>query len=73
MELSPRFKKNAHSVVMGFVTGGLSYLSGAIVSAPTVGWRAIAVGVVTAGASRLVGSLLAAIQTSGDEPPPDHP
>lgn len=64
MTLSPTTKKVLHSAAVAVLSGGLSYLSGALAGGTIPKLNALAIGVLAAAGSRLAGWALAAIETS---------
>lgn len=66
MKLSAAQKKLLHTLLVGFVTGALTYIAALAAGGPLPGIRAVLVGVGVAGVSRVAGVLLAKIET---EPP----
>jgi hypothetical protein len=68
MSLSAGQKKVLHTVLVGFMTGGLTYISALAAGGKLPGIRAILVGVAVAGISRVAGLLLAKIETQPPGP-----
>jgi hypothetical protein len=64
MTLSPITKKAIHTAVVLTVSGGLTYLMGALSVGHFPGWKALGIGAATAAGSRLAGWMLAEIQTT---------
>jgi len=65
MTVSKPVTQWAHTALIGFITGVLSYLSSFLVGAPLPAPRAIVIAVFVAGFSRMAGALLAKVNTSG--------
>jgi hypothetical protein len=65
MTVSKPVTQWAHTALIGFITGVLSYLSSFLVGAPMPAPRAILLAVLISGFSRMAGALLGKLNTPG--------
>jgi len=64
LTLSPTTKKNLHAAAVMALSGGLSYLAGALAGGSLPKLSALGIGIAAAAGSRLAGWALAQVNTS---------